>query len=976
MKNENLVNKLRSVLCFFVAISIAGMAVSITLSHVFIILSCFLALPYFYLAYSQKLAQAPFSDRKQVILSFFRENVNRRSLAQIPKPFIVGFSFYTFIFLYKVIHSLKAPQTFSFDTFGAVWSDVFLLFFALIVWKLGSDHKNLGIFYLSLFCFIGLILLTGILAVFRFGDPFLSLFGRVIDTPYLFSWGGLDFHRGSGFIRVPLTYGCLLAMSIPFLVGSLFYFLSRTKRYFITFFLFFLNCCAFFLLWSNGTRSASLALLLSSPIILYFIIKDFFIKKKPNKKFFSSPKTAFFGIAFVFACLWLIVSHLGTFKDLNSPYKRNINIRSFIWTQSGQMFLENPILGVGPGNYEKSSRAQLDIYYRETERTTPVKWIPTGHAHSDILHFGAIGGLPLALFFVYLIYTCIHFLFQKRSWPGAYLLCSSICFFIAGLAECYFLDSEVVFLFWILLSLGSASSNFNPFQKKEGVKDRGHGLESLESNGNGKGKVLTSLSLLSLRRSGKDTKLKKIQKERLLLFIERAILVSSVLAIVTISFSLSASFFFIVLSFLFWILNYIFNSKGMRKGDLDSPTQEKRIPQVFLMALALFGVIFFSDIYNFIFNSQAPLSFFAILSLLSKGDFVLMLFGILLWHLGGEKNKLRIIRKSFTLLASLLVLFGIISLFLDLPLSSIALGQKEYTSFNPPQNFLFHALGIKIYSPQGFMSTRLTYAGMLILVLPYLVGEALERFSKKNYSKTCFYILVFSLGFLILWFTGVRSALLGFIASLFILLWSLRSRLKLLVSNRLAKGNKKGLGYILVAFCFFIVLSFILASQVKLDSNIFRSVLRLSDFGRALMWTESGEGILENPILGVGNSNYFRVSSSWRDSFLEANPDTWYFMNFIPRGHVHSDILDLWYKHGVFAVLFFLAILFLILKHMSYPLFKKGMEKSSIFLFTGCTALFFAGFAQCYLLDNEVGLVFWITLAIALRTNPKSSDFS
>ena len=337
-----------------------------------------------------------------------------------------------------------------------------------------------------------------------------------------------------------------------------------------------------------------------------------------------------------------------------------------------------------------------------------------------------------------------------------------------------------------------------------------------------------------------------------------------------------------------------------------------------------------------------------------------------------EESKLKTIKKGFTALAFLLVASGLVSIFSDLPLSSLLLGQREYKPSNQPQNLLFTLGGAAIHKPQGFMSTRLTYAGMLILVLPYLMGEALQNFLKKEKLPIAAYALCFLLGLCVLWLTGVRSALLGFIGSLPILFWSLRPKLNSVFLQKITKQKKKILGYTLAGACLLVVVFAVLAVRFKLHSQLIRPVLRTSDFGRAFMWSESGEMIKKDPFLGVGSKNYSHVSARWRKEFLQANPDSWYFMYFIPTRHVHSDILDLWYKHGFLAVFFFLAMLFLILKYMFYPALGRGLEKRNIFLLCGCTAFFLAGFAQCYLMDDEVGLVFWLSLAIGLRTDSKA----
>ena len=966
METQDSTSKLERVICSMAAASIASTAVSITMSHGLIIL-CFLLYPFnIYFENRKNFHHDRSSNKRQMILALLRKGLGSGYWRQLPRPLVVGFCFYILVFVYKLIHLVKEPQALTYNL-GAVWSDAFFVLFALMLWKLASKPQNLRFLYLGLLILVGVMLLTGILAVFKLSDFILSPFRESITTPLLFTWKGIAFHRGSGFIRVPLTYACLLAMLVPFLLGSMFYLLFECRRYFAALFMAFLNCCAFLLLWFNGTRSASVALLLCFPFVLYFLIRNFFVKQKTVEK---NPKFSKMNLlAFMFVLIALISGffYMDRSATLMMPYERNENLRGIIWTQAGQMLLKNPFLGVGPGNYKKSALAQWDTYYKETKKPSVKNLVPVGHAHSDILYFAAIGGIPMALFFLYLIYVSIHFVLQKRNWQGTCLAYGCVCLFIAGLAECYFIDSEVVSLFWILVILADASPRLALLRRAEEAKQRRASILRRFKEG---------LAVL---------KLPRIQKSRVLAFTERATLVFLVSAIVSISFSLSLCFTAIILSFFFWLIHKLLAKIDKKqlpvikdeKTAIDPRRAKILLPRVFLMSIALFGVILISDIYHFLFSSypsQNSVSKF--FSVLMKGDLMLMLFAILVWRTAQEESKLKTIKKGFTILIILLIIFSLASLFSDLPLSSPLLGQLNYSSSNRPQNLLFTLGGIAIYSPQGFMSTRLTCAGMLIAVLPYLIGEGLQSFSQKKNFQAAFYTFFFVLGFCVLWLTGVRSALLGLVGSLLIFLGSLRLRLTLVSFKKITKQNKKILSYVFVGFFLLILGLITLVAHFKLHKDLLRPVLRLSDFGRAFMWSESGEIIKEYPVSGVGSKNYSYVSANWRKEFLEVNPDTWYFMHFIPKGHAHSDILDLWYKHGFFAVFFYLAVFFLVLKYMFYPVLGAKGERRNIFLLCGCVALFLAGFAQCYLMDDEVGLIFWLSLALGLGTGPQRSALS
>ena len=470
-------NRLERTISCLAAASIASIAISISVSHGFIIL-CFLLYPfYLYFEHRKKPNRGRSSlGKKAAALTLLKKLRPGLSLflKQIPKPLAFGLYFYSFIFFYQLIHALKEGQLLD-SSFGALWSDVFLLLFALIVWKLVSTGRpqNIRTLYTGLFVFVGFMLFTGALGALGFNEFFFSLLGKSLDKRWLFQWQGLDLYRNSGFMRVLLTYAGLLMLPVPFLLGSMFYLFCKARRYAAACLLLLLNCCTLFLLWLNGTRSVLAALLLSAPIIFYFVVRDFFIGEKARAMRPAFSKLVFF--IFMLAAVTLTNTFLRSnqekAKALGRPYERSVNFRSLIWTQGGQMLWENPVLGVGPGNYRKSALEQWELYYKETQKPSQKNPIPTGHAHSDVLHFAAVGGFPTALFFLFLAYASIRFALEKKSsWQSAYLSYGCICFFIAGLAQCYFLDAEVVFLFWTLTAMAAVSPEGAPSQESGGIK--------------------------------------------------------------------------------------------------------------------------------------------------------------------------------------------------------------------------------------------------------------------------------------------------------------------------------------------------------------------------------------------------------------------------------------------------------------------------------------------------------------------------
>ena len=123
--------KMEVIISFLAAACIASIAISISMSHALIAL-CFLLYPfYLYFERSKALHLANSSPQEeQTISALLRKSLRAWRESRIPRPFFVGLCLYALIFFYKLLHALGEGQSL-FNDFGALWSDVFLLLFAL-----------------------------------------------------------------------------------------------------------------------------------------------------------------------------------------------------------------------------------------------------------------------------------------------------------------------------------------------------------------------------------------------------------------------------------------------------------------------------------------------------------------------------------------------------------------------------------------------------------------------------------------------------------------------------------------------------------------------------------------------------------------------------------------------------------------------------------------------------------------------------
>ncbi len=141
--------------------------------------------------------------------------------------------------------------------------------------------------------------------------------------------------------------------------------------------------------------------------------------------------------------------------------------RTFIWDSTFPLIKNNPLTGVGPGNYdreiEKSRKEHSEkyrelYYFYETTRR--------GHAHNDYFHLFAVFGFPGVFLFLFLgteLYR--RLITSKLTYEHSLYFFGLSGFFFSGLFQCYFQDDEVVILFWILCGLFLRFSKESPIQQ-------------------------------------------------------------------------------------------------------------------------------------------------------------------------------------------------------------------------------------------------------------------------------------------------------------------------------------------------------------------------------------------------------------------------------------------------------------------------------------------------------------------------------
>lgn len=152
-------------------------------------------------------------------------------------------------------------------------------------------------------------------------------------------------------------------------------------------------------------------------VLFAFIIAGFGVKKIQGDLSALKPVL----IAFVVILLLVIIisavsEQINLWSDIKtslSPANRNVKMRWLVWKASLGLIAENPVMGIGIGNYDEVFPLFRDPEeWAFTGQTTHANW-----AHNSFIHFGSEVGLVGFLAFLWLLGTCIKTGWRRLEGP-------------------------------------------------------------------------------------------------------------------------------------------------------------------------------------------------------------------------------------------------------------------------------------------------------------------------------------------------------------------------------------------------------------------------------------------------------------------------------------------------------------------------------------------------------------------------------
>ena len=151
-----------------------------------------------------------------------------------------------------------------------------------------------------------------------------------------------------------------------------------------------------------------------------------------------------------------ILLNVGAFRRRFFSMENILHSRRYqIWRVALLMIKDHPIIGVGNGNFKR----YYPKYKMEPRKNFPEDKV-MGHPHNDYLNIyitsGIIGLIGYLLMWFIILKKGLQYMKDKSSANKplmAGLLSGIVAFMIAGLAQCYFTDSENSMLLWFYISI-------------------------------------------------------------------------------------------------------------------------------------------------------------------------------------------------------------------------------------------------------------------------------------------------------------------------------------------------------------------------------------------------------------------------------------------------------------------------------------------------------------------------------------------
>jgi O-antigen ligase len=261
-----------------------------------------------------------------------------------------------------------------------------------------------------------------------------------------------------GLMNTHLTFGGLCGLFFPGLLAHLsLTFKGRALWKNILLILFIL--CYSIVLFYNQSRSIWLGVIFTFGLIFIKLISSFAMDN-----FRIRLKFIFFAIIIL---LFIGITSIAIYKKnwlLQRAFQEGFedntteNQRYFIYKNTLSLIEDHWLIGVGPGQFEKKHMQISNTMIAKNEQLWyELSITPRQHAHHDLLHFFAIGGILGLIAFLHFWFYLFRLFIKNPLTPQTVLFSGILVIFIAGFFQCYLLDDEVALPFFALIGLFGGS---------------------------------------------------------------------------------------------------------------------------------------------------------------------------------------------------------------------------------------------------------------------------------------------------------------------------------------------------------------------------------------------------------------------------------------------------------------------------------------------------------------------------------------
>ncbi len=326
------------------------------------------------------------------------------------------------------------------------------------------------------------------------------------------------------------------------------------------------------------------------------------------------------------------------------------------------------------------------------------------------------------------------------------------------------------------------------------------------------------------------------------------------------------------------------------------------------------------------------------------------------YHIRNSEYRIWIVRSIF-MSASLVVLSGFISIFTPFRLASFITAGFQIKEGARLQHFAGDFWGRYTYLPIGLMNTHLTFGGLCGLFFPGLIVHLGLSLRERNIWKNILLILFIICYSIVLFYNQSRSIWLGVMFSFGLIF------IKLISSFAIANFRIR-LKFIFFAISILLIVGITSIAIYKKNWLIQRAFQEgfadnTTENQRYFIYKNTLSLIKDHWLIGVGPGRFEKEHMQISDTMIVENEQLWYELSITPRQHAHHDLLHFFSIGGLFGLVAFLHFWFYL-----FRLFIKNPLTPQTVLFSGILVIFIAGFFQCYLLDDEVALPFFVLIGL------------